>query len=64
MTARGLSTAQSRLEALKQKHSILSMRVEEAYKTLSTTDFYLKQLKKEKLVLKEKIEGVRRKAAN
>lgn len=64
MSARGLTTAQSRLEALKQKHAILSMRIEEAQRSPSITDFYLKQLKKAKLILKEEIEGVRRKAAN
>lgn len=65
MTSRGLpSTAETRLDALKQKHSVLSMRIEEAQRSFSTTDFYLKQLKKEKLVLKEEIEGVKRRAAN
>ncbi len=46
----------ARLEALKAKHNALSKKVEDAQKDLSTTDFYLSQLKKEKLVIKEKLE--------
>ncbi len=44
-----------RILALKEKHTELKRKVEEAQKDLSTTDFYLKQLKKEKLVVKEEI---------
>ena len=59
-TSKGLlSTKNSRLEALRQRHSVLSSRIEEAYKSPSTTDFYLRQLKKQKLFLKEEIEGIR-----
>ncbi len=54
-----LSAQNSRLEALRQRHSVLSSRIEEAYKSPSTTDFYLRQLKKQKLFLKEEIEGIR-----
>ncbi len=60
MSTQGLLSAQkSRLEALRQRHSVLSNKVEEAHKSPSTTDFYLRQLKKQKLVLKEEIEGIR-----
>lgn len=60
MSAQGLlSSQESRIEALKRRHAILSSKVEEAYKSPSTTDFYLRQLKKEKLNLKEAIEGIR-----
>jgi len=60
MSVQGLLSAQkSRLEALRQRHSVLSTRIEEAHKSPSTTDFYLRQLKKQKLVLKEEIEGIR-----
>ena len=60
MSSQGLLSAQqSRLEALRKRHEILSNRVEEAHKNPSTTDFYLRQLKKQKLVLKEEIEGIR-----
>jgi len=54
-----LSAQKSRLDALKQRHSHLSSRIEEAHKSPSTTDLYLRQLKKEKLMLKEEIEGLR-----
>jgi len=60
MSAQGLLSSQnSRLEALKQRHSVLSSKVEDAHKSPATTDFYLSQLKKEKLSLKEEIEGIR-----
>ena len=45
----------ARVEALKVKHAALSKKVEDAQKGLSTTDLYLNQLKKEKLVVKEKL---------
>lgn len=51
--------SKSRLQALKNKHVILSNRIEEARKSPSTTDFYINQLKKQKLLLKEEIEGIR-----
>ena len=59
MTANNISEipVNTRLEALKAKHSALSKKVEDAQKDLSTTDFYLSQLKKEKLLIKEKLEG-------
>ena len=60
MPARGLLSSQkSRVEALRQRHAILSTRIEEAQKSPATTDFYLRQLKKQKLMLKEEIEGIR-----
>ena len=54
-----LSAQKSRLEALRQRHAVLSSRIEDAYKSPSTTDLYLRQLKKQKLSLKEEIEGIR-----
>ncbi len=61
MTARGTSASSpiSRLESLKHKHSLLKYRIEQMQNLPSTTDFYLKQLKKQKLLLKEEIEGIR-----
>lgn len=53
-----LSSQSSRLEALRKRHSHISDRIEEAHRRPSTTDFYLRQLKKEKLMLKEQIEGL------
>lgn len=65
MTARGSSgDYHSRIEALRKKHSILSSRVTEAQRDLSCTDFYLRQLKKQKLLVKEELEGIRLKTAN
>ncbi len=49
----------SRIEALKAKHNILKMKIVDARKSLSVTDFYLNRLKKEKLAVKEQIENVR-----
>ena len=60
MTLRGQVSSQvARLNALQEKHAMLSSRIEEAQHSLSTTDFYLRQLKKQKLILKEEIEGLR-----
>jgi len=54
-----LSSQQSRLEALRNRHMVLSDRIDEAQKCPSTTDFFVRQLKKQKLALKEEIEGIR-----
>ena len=43
------------VEALRAKHRDISNKIEDAQKDLSTTDFFLSQLKKEKLVIKEQI---------
>lgn len=51
------------LQALKEKHADLSRQIDEARKSRSTTDFYLTQLKKQKLVIKEKIEGIEERKA-
>ncbi|MGB4057040.1 MAG: YdcH family protein [Alphaproteobacteria bacterium] len=61
MTANGISATspQTRVEALRRKHAALKSRIEEAHATPSTTDFYLRQLKKQKLMLKEEIEKIR-----
>ncbi len=65
MSALGLTASKaSRLNALREKHSVLKEKIEEEQKSLSVTDFYLRQLKKKKLLLKEKIEGIRQDSAN
>ena len=65
MAQRYLSDTQiSRINALRQKHRILSSQLDQASKSISVSDFYLKQLKKQKLFLKEQIEGLRSVAAN
>ena len=64
MEERGTDSAYiSRIQALRNKHAVLSVRVDEEQRRLSTTDFYLKQLKKQKYLLKQEIEELRR-AAN
>lgn len=59
MPSRGTETAPiSRLESLRKKHSLYKMQIKEAQKS-PTADFYLRQLKKQKLQVKEEIEGIR-----
>lgn len=54
-----LETPLSRLNALREKHALFKSKIREAQKSPSTTDFYLNQLKKQKLMIKEEIEGIR-----
>jgi hypothetical protein len=60
-----LSTPLSRLKALKKKHTLISERLREEMKRPAVTDFYLVELKKQKLWLKDQIEilGSAQKAA-
>ena len=46
----------SHLEELRKKHRTLSERVEEAQRSLGTSDFQITELKKQKLKLKEEIQ--------
>jgi hypothetical protein len=60
MPSRVLTSSQpSRIEALRARHAALNSRLEDAQKSPSTNDFFLRQLKKQKLMLKEEIEGLR-----
>ncbi|MCC6598119.1 MAG: DUF465 domain-containing protein [Alphaproteobacteria bacterium] len=60
MNSQNLQTSHaSRVNALKAKHSIISTKLEEEQRRPSTSDFYLRQMKKQKLLLKEQIEGLR-----
>ena len=45
----------SRVMALRAKHAELSRKVEDEQKTLSSPDYYLRHLKKQKLLLKEEL---------
>lgn len=45
----------SRIDALRQKHAHLSNRIEEEQRRPALADFYLRQLKKEKLLVKEQL---------
>ena len=58
-----LSAQKSRLEALKTRHAVLSSRIEEAQKSPATADFYVRQLKKQKLTLKDEIQQIRESGA-
>ena len=65
MAQRYLSDTQvSRINALRQKHRILSSQLDHARKNISVSDFYLTQLKKQKLFLKEQIERLNASVAN
>lgn len=48
-----------RLESLRRKHSLLSQEVEREEKSSYVNDRYVKMLKRQKLIIKEMIEGVR-----
>lgn len=52
------SNENPRMKALKARHAELSVQIEEAQKSPSITNFYVKQLKKQKLLVKEKIESI------
>lgn len=53
------STQHSRLTALKAKHAALSEKIEQERKHSYQSDGLIAQLKKQKLVIKEEIEGIR-----
>lgn len=63
VTAASASLEPPHLKALKEKHADISRQIDEARKSPSTTDFYLTQLKKQKLIIKEKIESMRESVA-
>ncbi len=60
-TSSGKSLPQSkqRIEALRAKHEALSKKINDAEKGISTSDLHIRALKKEKLQIKELIEGIR-----
>ncbi len=61
MAERGMLTDYpSRIDALKDKYFIVNARIDEALKRPSTTSYYVTQLKKQRLLLKEEIEGIRK----
>jgi hypothetical protein len=55
------SVPQSRIEALRQKHAYLSRRIEEEQRRPSLT-FYIHDLKKEKLKVKEALVSLQERA--
>lgn len=59
------ASSSAKIKALKDKHSALESRIDEVMKSPSgTADFYLKQLKRQKLLLKDCIEDLSRRSAN
>ena len=58
MVLHRLSSAVSRLEALKKKYTILDARIDEVRKRPFVGDFYLTQLKKQRLLIREEIEDL------
>lgn len=60
MASAVLKTSQnSRLKALQDKHAALSNSVKQAQISLGTPDDTIQLLKKQKLMVKEQIEGIR-----
>jgi len=53
------SSQNSRLQSLRSKHENLSNRVKEAQSSPSIPDDMIQLLKKQKLMIKEQIEGIR-----
>lgn len=58
LSERASESQMSRIEALREKHASLSARIEDAQKRPSSADFYVKQLKKQKLAVKEQIQAL------
>ena len=58
-TATLQATQETRLQALRSKHEHLSNRVKEAQRSPGMPDDVIQLLKKQKLALKEQIEGIR-----
>ncbi len=54
-----VSQQPARVEALRARHARLSQKIEASQSSLSTDDSYLKDLKRQKLRLKEEIVGIR-----
>lgn len=57
-------TQQSRLTALKEKREKLKSQIHEARRQTPGSDYYLKQLQKQNLILKDAIFDIEQKAAN
>lgn len=55
---RAQSVPVTRLEALKARHAAIDAELQEYTKSPSASDLYLTQLKKQKLQIKEQLEGL------
>jgi len=58
LALRESSVPASRLSALRARHDKIEEELREESQHLSASDYYLKQLKKMKLTLKQEIEGI------
>lgn len=58
------SAHHSRLTALKEKREKLKSQIHEARTRVSPSDYYLRQLQKQNLMLKDEILGIERQVAN
>lgn len=54
------STSSARIDALKAKHKSLSHKIESEQSRPFISEYHLSELKREKLKLKEEIEGIRK----
>jgi len=55
-----VSSSSARVEALKAKHKTLSRRIETEQSRPFISEYQISELKREKLKLKEEIEGIRK----
>lgn len=54
-----VSALPARAEALRARHAALSQKIESEQSRLSSSDWYLRDLKRQKLMIKEELEGLR-----
>lgn len=60
MPSQHMSTpSPARIDALKAKHKSLSTKIEMEQRSPSISDYHIRDLKREKLKVKEEIEGIR-----
>lgn len=59
MQQQHISAPSSRVEALKAKHKSLSNKIDDELKRPFVSEYQVSSLKREKLKLKEEIEGIR-----
>ena len=55
----GIVSSSSRVEALKVKHKSLSRKIESEQRRPFISEYQISELKREKLKIKEEIEGIR-----
>ncbi|HPD82361.1 MAG: DUF465 domain-containing protein [Alphaproteobacteria bacterium] len=56
----GMASSAARIEALKAKHKSLSKKIEQELSRPFISEYQIGELKREKLKLKEEIEGIRK----